>query len=261
MKKRLTLADVRLTAITFCLLAFAVLPSVSAAQGVPIFQIVPTTSSIKFDVEASVDIKGTFDKWDATLTFTSSDVTTGVAGIRIEAASVDTGNSIKNAKLKGKDFLDVNRNPLITFKSTKMVQSGPDAFELDGDFTMRGVTRSEKLTLAVAGKETGSATIKGTLYFNRKHYGMNSGIPFIKIADLVEVNVALMARRISGPPLVFKQWVQKASTRCKFVFHSEGPAPISAVAEAVPVVNRIPGSTRGHHGAPCGFCQPTSFRK
>jgi hypothetical protein len=41
--------------------------------------------------------------------------------------------------------------------------------------------------------------------FDRKEFGMNSGIPFIKIADRVEVTVDLMGKRISGPPLVFKQ--------------------------------------------------------
>jgi hypothetical protein len=41
--------------------------------------------------------------------------------------------------------------------------------------------------------------------FDRKDYGMNSGIPFIKIADRVEVTVDLKGTRISGPPLVFKQ--------------------------------------------------------
>ena len=41
--------------------------------------------------------------------------------------------------------------------------------------------------------------------FDRKDYGMNSGIPFIKIADRVEVTVAIKGNRVSGPPLVFKQ--------------------------------------------------------
>ena len=41
--------------------------------------------------------------------------------------------------------------------------------------------------------------------FDRKEFGMNSGIPFIKIADRVEVTVTLVADRVSGPPLVFKQ--------------------------------------------------------
>ncbi|WP_425159607.1 YceI family protein [Candidatus Binatus sp.] len=181
------------------------LPSLSWAQQVPVFAITPVESSIKFDVEASVAIRGTFDKWTATLTFTSPDVTSGTLDVEIQAATVDTGSSLKNGKLKSKDFFDVNNNPLITFKSTKLVQTGANTFEVDGNFTIRGVTRSEKLTLAVIGKGTGSGTINGTLYFDRKDYGMNSGIPFIKIANRVEVRVALTAKRVSGPPLVFKQ--------------------------------------------------------
>jgi len=125
--------------------------------------------------------------------------------VEIQAATVDTGSGLKNGKLKSADFFDVDRNPLITFKSMKLVQTGPNTFEVDGDFTIRGVTRSEKLTLMVSGKGTGSGEISGTLYFDRKDYGMNSGIPFIKIANRVEVNVALKAKRVSGPPVVFKQ--------------------------------------------------------
>lgn len=181
------------------------LPSIGRAQGVPVFAISRAESSIAFDVKASVAIRGTFDKWDATLTFTSPDVTTGVLNVRIQAATVDTGSGLKNSKLRGADFFDVNENPLITFSSTKIAQSGPNTFEVDGDFTIRGVTRRERLKLTVSGKGTGSGEINGTMAFDRKDYGMNSGIPFIKIADRVEVTVALKAKRISGPPVVFKE--------------------------------------------------------
>jgi len=188
----------------FCLLVCAAFLSPSRAQG-PVFEITPVESSIKFDVEASVAIKGVFDEWDATLTFTSPEVESGVLDIKIQAATVDTGSGMKNGKLKGKDFFDVKQNPLITFKSTKIVQTGPDTFEVDGDFTIRGVTKAEKLTLTVSGKGTGSGEVKGTMAFDRKQYGMNSGIPFIKIADRVEVSVSLKGKRVGGPPLVFKQ--------------------------------------------------------
>jgi polyisoprenoid-binding protein YceI len=100
---------------------------------------------------------------------------------------------------------------LITFKSTKIVQTGPDTFEVDGNFTIRGVTKPEKLTLTVSGAGTGSGEIKGTMAFDRKDYGMNSGIPFIRIADRVEVTVDLKGKRVSGPPLELKQ----SSTRLK----------------------------------------------
>jgi polyisoprenoid-binding protein YceI len=190
--------------VILCLLVSAVFPSLSRAQA-PVFEITPVESSIKFDVEASVAIKGTFDKWDATLTFTSPEVETGVLDIKIQADSVDTGSGMKNGKLKGKDFFNVKESPLITFRSTKIVQTGPNTFEVDGDFTIRGVSKPEKLTLTLSGKGTGSGEVKGTMAFDRKQYGMNSGIPFIKIADRVEVNVALKGKRVSGPPVVFKQ--------------------------------------------------------
>ncbi len=191
--------------IAVCLLASALIPSLSRAQDVPVFAISTADSSIKFNVKASVAIGGTFDNWNATLTFTSPNVTTGVLDVEIQAASVDTGSGMKDSKLKGPDFFDAANNPLITFKSTKLLQTGPNTFEVDGNFTIRGVTRLEKLTLAVSGVGTGSGQIKGTLYFDRKDYGMNSGIPFIRIADRVEVNVDLKGNRVSGPPLVLKR--------------------------------------------------------
>lgn len=186
----------------FGILASILVPSLVQAQG-PVFEISQDGSAVQFSVKASVTIAGKFDKWNATLTFPSTDVTTGVLDIKIEAASVDTGNSMKNGKLKGKDFFDVEHNPLITFRSTKIVQTGPATFEVDGDFTIRGVTKPEKLTLTVSGKGTGSGEVKGTMAFDRKNYGMNSGIPFIKIADRVEVTVDLKGERVSGPSLVF----------------------------------------------------------
>src|SRR5882757_2581621 len=169
-----------------CLLVSSLLPSPSQEE-VPVFTITPETSTVKFFVKASVAIEGNFDKWDATLTFTSTDVTTGVLDIKIQAASVDTGSGMKDGKLKGKDFFDVKDNPLITFLSKKIVQTGPETFEVQGDFTIRGVTKPETLMLTVSGKGTGTGEIKGTMAFDRKDYGMNKGIPFIKIADRVEV--------------------------------------------------------------------------
>jgi polyisoprenoid-binding protein YceI len=172
-----------------------------APAGVPVFAVTPVTSHIKFEVDASVSIKGTFDKWTASLTFASADISSGKLEVEIQADSVDTGSGMKNSKLKSSDFFDVKNNPLISFKSTKLVQTGPTTFEVDGNFTIRGVTRPEKLRLTVSGAGTGSGTIAGTMAFDRKQYGMNSGIPFIRIADRVEVSFNLKAIRVSGPPV------------------------------------------------------------
>jgi polyisoprenoid-binding protein YceI len=187
------------------LLASAVRPSLSRAQEVPVFEVNHADSTVKFTVKASVAIAGTFDKWDATLTFTSPDLSTAVLDIKIQADSVHTGSGMKDGKLKSKDFFDAEQNPLITFHSTKVIQTGPDTVDLDGDFTIRGVTKPEKLTFTVTGKGTGTGSITGTMAFDRKDYGMNKGIPLVKIADRVEVTVDLKGKRVSGPPVVFKQ--------------------------------------------------------
>jgi polyisoprenoid-binding protein YceI len=187
-----------------CLVTSAVLASPNRAQA-PVYAIVRNESSIKFSVKASVPLEGTFDKWNATLRFASPDLSTGSLYIKILAASVDTGSGIKNGKLKGKDFFNARQDSWITFQSKKAVQTGPNAVDVQGDFTIRGISRPETLTVTVSGVGTGSGTIKGTMAFDRKDYGMNSGIPFIRIADRVEVNVDLKVKRLSGPPVLLKQ--------------------------------------------------------
>ncbi len=189
-----------------CLLVSAMLPSVSRAQ-VPVFTITPEESDVKFFVKASVAIDGKFKKWEATLTFSSTDATSGVLDIKIYADSVDTGSSMKDDKLKSKDFFNAKDDPYITFHSTKVVQTSPTTFDVQGTFTIRGVSKPETLNLTINAKEKGTGTghVKGTMAFDRKEFGINSGIPFIKIADRVEVDVALQGHQVSGPRLVFQQ--------------------------------------------------------
>jgi len=186
------------------LFVFCAFPSASRAQ-VPVYEVTPVESTIKFGVDSSVPIKGTFDKWEASMKFSSMDVRSGVLEIEIQADSVNTGSGLINSKLKSKDFFDEKDSPTITFRSTKVVQTGPNTFDLEGNFTIRGVTKIEKLTLTDNGKGSTSGSIDGTMAFDRKDYGMNKSIPLVKIASRVEVNVSLKWKRISGPPPVFQQ--------------------------------------------------------
>jgi len=193
-----------------CFVALILLSSASRAQApadIPVFEVTPPAGGFKitFNVKASVPIEGVFEKWEATLKFTSPDVTTGALDIKVDAASVNTGSGLKDGKLKGKDFFDAKDNPYITFHSSKIEQTGPTTFDIPGTFTIRGVSKPETLSLTLSGKGTGTGNIKGSMAFDRKEYGMNSGIPFIKIADRVEVDVALQAKQVSGPRVVYRQ--------------------------------------------------------
>src|SRR5215831_3722654 len=132
------------------LLCFAGNIRAQTAAGVPVFKIVTEDSSVRFAVKASVAIEGTFDKWEATLTYPSTDVEAGVLDVKIQADSVNTGSGMKDNKLKGKDFFDVKDNPYITFHSTKIVQTGPNTLVVIGTFTIRGVSRPETLNFTLS---------------------------------------------------------------------------------------------------------------
>ena len=156
-------------------------------------------------MKSSVGLEGTFEKWDATLVFTSTDASTGVLDIKIQADSVNTGSTSKDDKLKGEHCFDVKDNPYITFHSTKITQTSPDTFDVAGTFTLRGISKPERLTFTVD-RDEGGATgeIKGVLTIDRKDYGLGGGIKFVTIADRVDVTIAFNATRV-GPPLAFKQ--------------------------------------------------------
>ena len=188
-----------------CSLFCSVAQAQSSKGAAPVYQITSAVSKITFFVKASISIDGTFDKWDASLTFTSPDVSTGVLDVKIQAASVNTGSGFKDDKLRSDDFFDAKKDPYITFRSTKIVQTGPNTYEVPGTFTIRSVSKPETLSFTDDREGKGTGEIKGTMAFDRKEFGMDSGIPFIRIADRVEVTVDFKVKRVSGSPLLFKQ--------------------------------------------------------
>ena len=170
----------------------------------PIFKITPGISKVTFYVKASTRLEGTFEKWDATLVFTSTDASTGVLDIKIQGDSVHTGSTSKDNKLEGEHCFDVKHNPYITFHSTKITETNPNTFDVAGTFTLRGISKPEALTFTLD-RDAGGATgeIKGVLSIDRKDFGLGGGIRFVTIADRVDVTIDFKVTHV-GPPLVFK---------------------------------------------------------
>ena len=194
--------------IALSLVATLVFSAVTQAQSqdvAPIFKITPLQSRVTFYVKSSVKLEGIFEKWGATLVFTSTDASTGVLEIKIQADSVNSGSKSKDEKLKGEHCFDAAKDPYITFHSTKITQTGPNTFDVAGIFTLRDISKPEGLTFTVD-REAGGATgeIKGVLTFDRNDFGLGGGIRFVTIAARVDVTIDFKATRI-GPPLVFKQ--------------------------------------------------------
>jgi len=186
------------------ILVFCSITRAQSPESAPVFKITPMVSKIRFYVKSSVKLEGTFEKWDATLVFASTDASTGVLDIKIQADSVNSGNASKNEKLKGKHCFDVDHDPYITFHSTKITQTSPNTFDVAGTFTLRGISKPEALTFTVD-RDAGGATgeIKGVLTIDRRDFGLGGGIKFVTIADRVDVTIDFKATR-EGPALVFQ---------------------------------------------------------
>jgi polyisoprenoid-binding protein YceI len=111
----------------------------------------PAHSSAEFKVKHMMisHVKGHFAKVTGTLTLDESTLANSRVEALIEAASVETRDAQRDAHLKSADFFDVEKFPTLSFKSTgiSLVRDGELAVE--GDLTVRGVTR--KVVFSVEG--------------------------------------------------------------------------------------------------------------
>jgi polyisoprenoid-binding protein YceI len=97
--------------------------------------------------------------------------------VTIKAASIDTGSADRDNHLRSPDFLDVEKYPELTFRSTRVVKHNGTDFVLAGDLTIRGVTREVELEVEYNGVETspwGSQVIavSATTELDREEFGM-----------------------------------------------------------------------------------------
>lgn len=72
---------------------------------------------------------------------------TGAVNVEIDAKSVDTGYPLFNEHIQGEDFFDTAKYPTITFKSTKLKFDGDKLIAVDGDLTIKGITKPVTLTV------------------------------------------------------------------------------------------------------------------
>jgi polyisoprenoid-binding protein YceI len=71
--------------------------------------------------------------------------------VEIQAASIDTRDETRDGHLRSPDFFDVEEHPTIGYRSTKVTPAGRGRWTVDGDLTVRGVTRPVALDVAFEG--------------------------------------------------------------------------------------------------------------
>ena len=137
-----------------------------------------------------------FDKATGTVTLDKAAKTAAV-NIVIDTKSVNTGSATFNEHIQGEDFLDTAKYPTATFKSTKVVFEGDKPASIEGNLTLKGITKPVTLTVTsfhamphpMMKKDAIGAN--ATTKVKRTDFNMGKNAPYV--GDEVTIDIAIEA--------------------------------------------------------------------
>jgi polyisoprenoid-binding protein YceI len=117
-----------------------------------VFTIDASHSSVGFVVRHLVvgKTRGRFPTFDGAVTIAAEPLESSVE-VTVDLASVDTHDEARDAHLRSGDFFDVEQYPTMTFRSTAVHPKGPGRYDVDGDLTIRGLTKPVTLDIELEG--------------------------------------------------------------------------------------------------------------
>jgi polyisoprenoid-binding protein YceI len=120
------------------------------------WQIDPAHSSAHFTVRHMMisNVRGGFSGIKGTVLYDSANPADSSIEALIDASTINTMESQRDAHLKSADFLDVAKYPTITFKSNRIERAGDDEFKVTGPLTIHGVTKEVVLKVEGPTAET-----------------------------------------------------------------------------------------------------------
>lgn len=167
----------------------------------------PSHSSVEFRVKhlGISTVRGSFREFEGSLEIGDDITSTKVTG-KLDAASIDTGETKRDEHLRSPDFFDAGGHPDITFQSTSIEVIDEDEFHVTGDFTMHGVTKPITLHAEVTGTEEDpwgntrvGLEVQGEL--SRGDWGMTFnqalGSGNMMVSDKVRINAEISAVKAS----------------------------------------------------------------
>ncbi|MDR3664672.1 MAG: YceI family protein [Mycobacterium sp.] len=141
----------------------------------------PAHSSVEFSVRHLMvsKVRGKFENVSGAITV-DSDGTPSVTA-EIDVTSLNTGNEQRDGHVKSADFFDAANHPVATFASTSVRQNGA-SYLLDGNLTIKGVTRPVTLNLEFNGVSPGQgygevSGYEASVVLNRKDFGIDLDLP------------------------------------------------------------------------------------
>jgi polyisoprenoid-binding protein YceI len=181
---------------------FVALPILAHADT---WQIDPAHTNVEFSVRHMMisNVKGQFQKTTGTITTSGADPASAKIDATIDATSINTRVDKRDAHLKSPAFLDVDKFPTITFKSTKVEADGSGKWKVTGDLTLHGVTKPVVLEVEGTGTPITDpmgntrAGASATTKISRKDFGLTWNQPLetggVMVGDEVAISIDVEA--------------------------------------------------------------------
>jgi polyisoprenoid-binding protein YceI len=150
----------------------------ATAQATRTYAIDKAHSEVTFQVRHLVTrVRGRFSDYSGTIEYDEADPTRSKVDVRIEAASIDTGEPQRDAHLRSADFFGADEHAALTFVSTGITRTGSDTFDVAGNLSIHGVTRPVVLAatfLGAAKDPWGNQKLgfEAEMTLSRKDYGL-----------------------------------------------------------------------------------------
>ena len=168
-----------------------------------IWELDPSHTSVSFSARHLMvsKVRGRFGSFRGTITVGDDPLISSVTA-EIDTASIDTKDEQRDGHLKSPDFLNVDKYPTITFKSTAVRDAGDGEYDVDGNLTILDATRKVTLKVVLSGVEKdpwGGTRVgfEASTEFSRKDFGLEWNVALesggVLVGDKVKVELEIEA--------------------------------------------------------------------
>ena len=156
----------------------------------------PTHTEIGFTVRHIMSkVRGKFETFEGTVV-TADDVTDSRVDVSVDLNSINTGTVDRDNHLRSSDFFEVENHPTMTFASSGVVEKAPGELVVQGDLTIKGVTKPLELAVEILGEggDPWGGTrigVEASGLISRKEFGIDFNIPLeggkVVIGDKISI--------------------------------------------------------------------------
>lgn len=179
------------------------------------WQLDPYHTQVEFSAKhlGMMTVRGHFAEISATADIDPGHPESSSVEVTIQAVSIRTHNEVRDNDLRSSNFLEVDKFPTITFKSTGVEPSGPDQYTMTGDLTIKGNTRPVALRVLKYGEFNDPMMGHRIAYsaegkINRKEFGLSFNM-MLDGRFVVSDEIQIM---IEGELVEQKETAESAST-------------------------------------------------